>query len=160
MKDSPEKDILHWPKTCLESLILSFSSSLPVFSRAFHLISLPQIFLFLPSLLSYSLSSHRLLCVALFDFLTEFLIVWSFLFFVFNSLPDPTSQSLELPWIRDTLTASDHSFLLDGGGVSLNKLTSYISYHACQTKFLHFSPKTEEWNKNLNRPWCCSKHVF
>lgn len=131
----PPKDILHWPKICLESPVLSSSFSLPVFSRVFHLMSLPQILSFLPSLLSYFLSSRHLLwfCVALFDFLTEFLIVWSLL--------SPTSQSLEFPWTREILAASDHSFLFDGGGVSLNTLTSHVSYHACQTKFLHFSPK-------------------
>lgn len=103
-----------------------------------------------PALLLSLLPSFIMVLYALFDFLTEFLIVWTLLFSVFNSLPDPTSQSLEFPWIRETLAASDHSFLFDGGGVSLNKLTSYVSYHACQTKFLHFPPKTEEWNKNLN----------
>lgn len=132
---TPPKDILHWPKICLASPVLSSLVLLPVFSRAFHLMSLPQILPFLPSLLSYFLSSRHLLwfCVALFDFLTECLIIWSLL--------SPAAQSLEFPWTREILAASDHSFLFDGGeGCLWTHL--HRMYHIMLDKpFLHFPPK-------------------
>lgn len=40
-----------------------------------------------------------------------------------------------------------------GGGGALNTLTSLqsrVSYHVCQTNFLHFLQKAEGWNRNQN----------